>query len=189
MLFHPARFSIRRLPAFSTVDSTLKVARVRAHLRVLFDGKVQIIGGSNDGSMEIYDPLYEAIRRLCARACPKSIPAPGCRARFSLRKRARPCSITARAIHLFDRSGHTITELNGQALVLGGANSSGAVLSSSSVVASSSASITTDKMDYAPGETASDHWSWLPSRRNCPAEDSRRSTHAAGKRLRRRRGC
>jgi hypothetical protein len=32
---------------------------VRAHLRLLFDGKVQIIGGSNDGSMELYDPLYE----------------------------------------------------------------------------------------------------------------------------------
>src|SRR6185369_2422853 len=55
---------------------------------------------------------------------------------------------------LLDRSGHTITELNGKALVLGGANSSGAVLSSSAVVASSGASISTDKMDYAPGETA-----------------------------------
>src|SRR6185436_1202516 len=55
---------------------------------------------------------------------------------------------------LFDRAGHTITELNGGALVLGGVNGSGAVLSSSAVVASSSASITTDKMDYAPGETA-----------------------------------
>ncbi|HEU0253494.1 MAG TPA: MBG domain-containing protein, partial [Pyrinomonadaceae bacterium] len=52
------------------------------------------------------------------------------------------------------RSGHTITELNGQALVLGGVNGSGAVLSSSAVVASSGASITTDKMDYAPGEIA-----------------------------------
>ena len=26
----------------------MKVARVRPHLRVLFDGKVQIIGGNND---------------------------------------------------------------------------------------------------------------------------------------------
>ena len=45
--------------AFWTIDNELKVARVRAHLRVLFDGKVQIIGGSNDGSMEIYDPAFE----------------------------------------------------------------------------------------------------------------------------------
>ena len=45
--------------AFSNVDNELKVSRVRAHLRVLFDGKVQIIGGNDDGSMEIYDPVYE----------------------------------------------------------------------------------------------------------------------------------
>jgi hypothetical protein len=45
--------------AFWTIDNELKVSRVRAHLRVLFDGKVQIIGGSNDGSMEIYDPVFE----------------------------------------------------------------------------------------------------------------------------------
>src|SRR6185369_1304101 len=55
---------------------------------------------------------------------------------------------------LLDRSGHTITELNGKALVLGGANSSGAALSSSALLSSSGASISTDKMDYAPGETA-----------------------------------
>src|SRR5678815_472677 len=55
---------------------------------------------------------------------------------------------------LFDRSGYTITELNGQALVLGGANSSGAALSSSGLLSSSGASISTDKMDYAPGEIA-----------------------------------
>src|SRR6185369_405582 len=48
----------------------------------------------------------------------------------------------------------TITELGGQALVLGGVNSNGAVLNSSAVLGSSSASITTDKMDYTPGETA-----------------------------------
>ena len=36
----------------------MKTARVSAHVRVLFDGKVQIIGGNNDGSMEIYDPSF-----------------------------------------------------------------------------------------------------------------------------------
>src|SRR5678816_3407265 len=55
---------------------------------------------------------------------------------------------------LLDRSGHTITEINGQALIVGGANSSGAILSSTEVLTSYSASITTDKLDYAPGETA-----------------------------------
>ena len=38
--------------------------------------------------------------------------------------------------------------------MVGGVNGAGAVLSSSSVVSSSSAEISTDKMDYAPGETA-----------------------------------
>src|SRR6185369_12447725 len=38
-------------------------------------------------------------------------------------------------------------------LIAGGANSSGGALNSFAVVASSSASITTDKMDYIPGET------------------------------------
>src|SRR6185436_17807317 len=56
---------------------------------------------------------------------------------------------------LLDRSGHTITELAGnKALVLGGQNSRGTVLSSSALLDSSAASISTDKMDYVPGETA-----------------------------------
>ena len=57
---------------------------------------------------------------------------------------------------LLDRSGHTISELTGsnQALVAGGANSAGSVLDSISTLSSSSASISTDKLDYMPGETA-----------------------------------
>ncbi len=53
-----------------------------------------------------------------------------------------------------DRSGHTITELpdTNQALVAGGVNSSGGVLSSISVLASSAATVTTDLLDYAPGD-------------------------------------
>jgi hypothetical protein len=34
----------------------MEVPRVHPLLRVLFDGKVQLIGGSDDRSMEIYDP-------------------------------------------------------------------------------------------------------------------------------------
>src|SRR4030095_12192533 len=54
----------------------------------------------------------------------------------------------------FDRSSHSISELTGKALVVGGVNTAGNVLSSTPVFASSSAQITTDKLDYAPGETA-----------------------------------
>src|SRR5687767_1092152 len=140
--------------SFSTVDGNLTVARVRPHLRVLFDGKVQIIGGSNDGSMEIYDPLVETIGAY-AHVLPESDPCSGLINQI-LSSQTRAALFYAGSTDVSrDRSGHTITELNGssQALVLGGANGSGIFLSSSSLLDSSSALITTDKLDYAPGET------------------------------------
>jgi MBG domain (YGX type)/Kelch motif/Galactose oxidase, central domain len=138
---------------FWTIANDLKTTRVRAHLRVLFDGKVQIIGGSNDGSMEIYDPVFEGFGAY-AHVLPVSDPCTGLRAAILAAQTRAALFHNGQADALVDRSGHTITELGGQALVLGGVNSSGAVLNSSAVIASSSASITTDKMDYAPGEIA-----------------------------------
>jgi hypothetical protein len=138
--------------AFSNVGNGLVVARVRAHLRVLFDGKVQIIGGSNDGSMEVYDPSIAAFGAY-AHVVPESDPCVG------LHSHVLASQVRAALFHhgqsdpLLDRSGHTITELGGSALVLGGVNSSGAFLNSS-VVNSSTAEITTDKLDYSPGEIA-----------------------------------
>ena len=140
--------------SFSTVDSVLKVARVRPQLRLLFDGKVQIIGGSNDGSMEIYDPLYESFGAY-AHVLPEGDTCAGLSGQVLGSQTRAALFHNGQTDALLDRSGHTITELNnGQALVVGGVNSSGVILSSTSVVASSGASITTDKMDYAPGETA-----------------------------------
>jgi MBG domain-containing protein/galactose oxidase-like protein/Kelch motif protein len=139
--------------AFSTVGNALKVARVRAHLRVLFDGKVQVIGGNNDGSMEIYDPLYEGFGGY-AHVLPESDPCAGLSGQILNSQTRAALFHNGQTDAVLDRSGHTITELNGQALVLGGANSSGAVLSSSAVLANSGASISTDKMDYSPGEIA-----------------------------------
>jgi MBG domain (YGX type)/Galactose oxidase, central domain len=138
---------------FWTIGNALKVTRVRAHLHVLFDGKVQIIGGSNDGSMEIYDPVYEGFGAY-AHVLPESDTCVGLSGQILISQTRAALFHSGQADPLLDRSGHTITELNGQALVLGGVNGSGAVLSSSSVLASSSASVTTDKMDYAPGEIA-----------------------------------
>src|SRR5215213_5305347 len=139
--------------AFSTVAGQLKVSRERAQLRVLFDGKVQIIGGTNDGSMELYDPLYEVIGGY-AHVLPEGDTCAGLLGQLQNTQTRSALFHNGQTDALFDRSGHTITELNGQALVLGGANSSGNVLSSSAVFNSSPASITTDKLDYAPGETA-----------------------------------
>ncbi|HET6852532.1 MAG TPA: kelch repeat-containing protein, partial [Pyrinomonadaceae bacterium] len=139
--------------AFSTVGNALKVARVSAQLRVLFDGKVQIIGGSNDGSMELYDPVYEGFGGY-AHVLPEGDTCAALSSQILNTQTRSALFHNGQTDSLLDRSGHTITELNGQALVLGGANSSGTVLGSSSVLASSAASISTDKMDYAPGETA-----------------------------------
>src|SRR5688572_32328860 len=137
---------------FSPVDSNLKVARAGALLRVLFDGKVQIIGGSSDGSMEIYDPMIEEFGAY-AHVLPESDPCVGLVSQIMASQTRAALFHNGQADALLDRVGHTITELSGQALVVGGENSSGAVLGSFSVLGSSSASITTDKMDYAPGET------------------------------------
>ena len=41
---------------FTTVGNSLHSARVLPTLRVLPDGKVQVIGGSQDNSMEMFDP-------------------------------------------------------------------------------------------------------------------------------------
>ena len=139
--------------AFSTVENAMKVSRVRPHLHVLFDGKVQIIGGNNDGSMELYDPAFPGFGGY-AHVLPENDPCVGLESQIRSSRTRAALFRTGHSDPIFDRSGHTVTELNGQALVLGGANLASAVLNSSSVVTSSSASITTDKIDYAPGETA-----------------------------------
>ena len=138
---------------FSTIAKTLKLARVRPHLRVLFDGKVQIIGGNDDRSMEIYDPAEGAFGAY-AHVVPESDPCAGLHGHVLASQTRAALFHAGSADALLDRSGHTITELGGQALVTGGANGAGAFLNSSSVVSSSSAAISTDKMDYAPSETA-----------------------------------
>jgi len=54
---------------------------------------------------------------------------------------------------LLNRTGQTITELPGsnQALVAGGIDSTGNFLNSAATLNSSAATVTTDKLDYAPG--------------------------------------
>ncbi len=138
---------------FSVIEGALSVARVQPHLRVLFDGKVQIIGGSNDRSMEIFDPAYQNFAAY-AHVLPESDTCTGLAGQI-LNSQIRAALFYAGATdQLFDRSGQTITELNGQALIVGGVNGAGSFLNSTAVVSSSSAVITTNKTDYAPGETA-----------------------------------
>lgn len=143
-------------PAGSSFASVgdLVVARVLPHLRVLFDGKVQIIGGNNDESMEIYDPVNRELGAY-AHVLPATDTCTGLRPGILASQTRAALFHNGQSDVLLDRSGHTINELPGthEALVAGGTNSSGIVLDSSSILASSPSSITTDKLDYAPGET------------------------------------
>src|ERR1051325_8545026 len=138
---------------FSPVDSTLQATRVRALLLVLLDGKVQIIGGNNAGSMEVYDPMIERFGAY-AHVLPETDTCTGLQPGILAAQTRWALFHNGQTDSLLDRSGQTITELGSSVLVVGGADSGGAVLSSSSVLASNTSAISTDKMDYAPGETA-----------------------------------
>ena len=173
---------------FWTIGNALKMTRVRSHLRVLFDGKVQIIGGNNDGSMEIYDPVFEGFGAY-AHVLPESDSCVGLSSQILNSQTRAALFHNGQADALLDRSGHTITELNGQALVLGGVNSSGTVLSSSAVLGSSSASISTDFMDYAPGDIAKITGRGFQPGETVRLKDPRRSAHATGKGFRHRCRC
>ena len=149
-IFNPADMSL------SATGGEMEHDRVHAFLRVLHDGKVQVIGGTHDDSIEIYDPaadVFGAHGHLIPVADPHAallhddiLSAPTRAALFH----------NGQADSLLDRSGHTITELSGssQALVAGGTNSGGSVLNSASLLGSSAATISTDNLDYAPGRTA-----------------------------------
>src|SRR5688572_28413729 len=53
-----------------------------------------------------------------------------------------------------DRRAFTVSELGTSAIVIGGTDSNGNALPSSVVYNSSTATVTTDKLDYSPGQTA-----------------------------------
>jgi hypothetical protein len=139
--------------SFSNVGSALKAGRVLPLLRVLFDGKVQIIGGSNDGSMEVYDPVYEGFGAY-AHVLPEGDPCTGLPGQIQSSQTRAALFHNGQSDSTFDRSSHSINELAGQAIVIGGVNTSGNVLSSAPTFNSSDSAISTDKLDYSPGETA-----------------------------------
>jgi YDG domain-containing protein/galactose oxidase-like protein len=138
---------------FSTVAGTLAVSRVHAHVRVLFDGKVQIIGGNNDGSMEIYDPVIEGFGAY-AHVLPEGDPCTGLPGQIQSSQTRAALFHNGQSDAIFDRSSYSMSELSDQAIVIGGMNSSGDALSSAPTFNSSNAAISTDKLDYSPGETA-----------------------------------
>lgn len=134
------------------VESSLRVARVRPHLRVLFDGKVQVIGGSDDGSLEVYDP-HAGVFGAYAHVAPEGDTCAGLSAQIESSQTRAALFHNGQSNAAFDRTRHTINELTGQAIVTGGSDTSGAALTSAPLFRSSDAEISTDKLDYAPGET------------------------------------
>jgi hypothetical protein len=144
-------------PADSTFTATGNVMahhRSNPFLRALPDGKVQIIGGNDDTSMEVYDPAIDTIGAH-AHLIPTGDEHDALMQIDILNTPTRAALFhTGQADAMIDRENHSITELGNQALVAGGTNTAGQTLSSLSILDSSSATVTTDKLDYAPGETA-----------------------------------
>jgi hypothetical protein len=119
----------------------MEVARIHPLLRVLFDGKVQIIGGRDDRSMEIYDSASGVFGGYA-----QVLPDGDLHADLINEIMASP---TRSALLT---SGQSVTELasHTQALSAGGSDSNGDSTSVSTVYPSSPASVSADKVDYIP---------------------------------------
>ncbi len=149
---------------FSAVGATMNAARSMHSAALLNagnvlivggtapDGKVQIIGGTDHEDMEVYDPAINSFGAH-AHVFPIGDSHPELLQQImDAQTRAAMFRLGASSA-LLNRTGQTITELSGstQALVAGGVDSTGAFLNSVATLNSSAATITTDKLDYAPG--------------------------------------
>ena len=149
---------------FTPASGAMQTPRGLALLRVLPDGKVQVIGGDGEFSMEMFDPVTNLFIALA------HVPPHEDYLNNILVSRTRSALITtiirqnpvlqgqpeltAEIIALLNRLDHTVTEIpqSHRALIAGGVNDAGQILSSATVVSSSAATITTDRFDYAPSE-------------------------------------
>lgn len=127
---------------FVLLDSPIKSPRVKPTLNVLPDGKVQVIGGNNDGTMEMFDPEWGMFAAQ-AHVLNSSNTSEDV---LSTKSRA--------AIIDNEIDGYSLTEMQGlnKALLAGGVDSAENILDSANIFNSSPASVTTDKIDYPPGE-------------------------------------
>jgi hypothetical protein len=139
--------------SFTAAGGAMTVARSRALLRLLPDGKLQIIGGGADGSMEVYDPSIDTIGAY-AHVVPESDPCANLINHVLSAETRAALIFGGSSVPDRDRSGHTITELGSSAIVIGGTDSGGNALATTVVYNSSNAKVTTDQLDYAPGDTA-----------------------------------
>jgi phosphatidylserine/phosphatidylglycerophosphate/cardiolipin synthase-like enzyme len=149
--------------SFSPASTPMMIARGLPTLRVLPDGKVQVIGGDAGWSMEMFNPETASFNSFA------QLPPTADLLSATLSTQSRAALITTtiaqnpavqgaltdqQLSELLDRADHSLTELaqSNQALVAGGINSSGEFLTSSVLVSSSLATVTTDRFDYPPGQ-------------------------------------
>ena len=150
------------------IATPMFAARSHFVLRMLPDGKVQAIGGDAERTMELFNPAgyFSSLAHLAGTAESESaaLRNPGRAAIIGPSARTipdGPASVTGgrEAVRLvqslLDRSDHSLTELPeaGVAIAVGGVSSAGRYQQTAVLFESSAATVTTDKTDYAPGET------------------------------------
>ena len=135
-------------------------------LNVLQDGKVQVIGGDQESTMEMFNAegeYFTAYAHLVNSTTPLSV-VMRAHTRAALIRSSQRSSMQAPVLageerdlldSSLDRSGYTLTEMPqaGFSLAAGGVSSDGVVQGTAVVFDASAAAVTTDKTDYAPGET------------------------------------
>src|SRR6185436_16845519 len=149
---------------------------IRPTLRMLSDGNVQVIGGDDRRSMEMFNAEGGYFTALAYLATDSNSPDDishilRCQTRVALIHKTDRDSVvekpgrtllledpqlaTGQSSDLLDRDDYTLTEIpgSGTALVAGGISSGGKTLSSVVAFESSAATVETDQTDYSPGET------------------------------------
>src|SRR5262245_18368262 len=153
--------------SFSIINTPLHIARMLPALHVLPDGKVQVIGGDDEMTMEMFNPdtvRFTAYAHLLddPDALPEVMRAPTRAALVHSRNAftvgPQRAQISDESLgKALDRNGYSCQELRqrGQVVVIGALSSSGKYLSSAVAVITCSLSriVTTDKTDYSPGQT------------------------------------
>lgn len=164
---------------FAPVAEKMWIKRVQPAMQLLPDGKVQVIGGDYDGTMEVYDParnsfrgaahllptadIFPAANVMTAqthKALIDGLTPPG-----AMEKNAAGKSMVAYSPEVeaamnsiddsIDRTDYATVKIAGrnQTVIAGGLTKDGQLTKSVVVLPSSSAELSSDKVEYQPGET------------------------------------
>ncbi len=163
---------------FAPVAEKMWIKRVQPAMRLLPDGKVQVIGGDYDGTMEVYDParnsfrgaahllptadIFPAANVMTAqthKALIDGLTPPGAEEKNAAGKSMMAYSKEVEAAinsmdDSIDRTDYATVEIAGrdQAVVAGGVAKDGHLTKSVVVLAHSKAALTSDKVEYQQGE-------------------------------------